>query len=44
VRVLAVVGITRSKRFWDTGVLYVIKRGDTSKDKGTGLGVKEKST
>ena len=41
-RVVAAVGTTMSKRFWETGVLYVIKWGEICKDKGTGLGVQRK--
>jgi len=42
VKVLAVVGTTMSKRFWDTGVRYVIKGEEIYKDKATGLGVRGK--
>ena len=37
------VGTTVSKRFWDTGVLKVIKGEEICKDKGTGLGVEGNS-
>jgi len=41
-RVLAVVGNTISKRFQDSGVLFVIKRQEIYTDNGTGLGVQAK--
>ena len=42
VRVLAVVGATMSKRFWDTGFLKVIKWKEICKEKDTCLGVRGK--
>ena len=42
-KALVVVGTTMSKRFWDTGVLKVIKGEDICMDKGTGLGVSRKT-
>jgi len=42
-KVLAVVGTTTSKRFWDTGVLKVIKWEDICMDKGTDIGVSRKT-
>jgi len=42
VRDLAAVDTTMSKRFWETGILKVIKGEEICKDKGTSLGVRSK--